>query len=48
MIVTKERLEIISKIKKTDAYMAFEDLKDINQKSAGTKVELAIPVSYAF
>ncbi|HYV92667.1 MAG TPA: tetratricopeptide repeat protein [Chitinophagales bacterium] len=46
--VTQERLDIINKIKKSKAYLAFEDLKDVNQKSVGTKVELVVPASFAF
>ncbi|HYV92666.1 MAG TPA: tetratricopeptide repeat protein [Chitinophagales bacterium] len=46
--VTQERLDIINKIKKSKAYIAFEDLKDVNQKAVGTKIELAVPCSFAF
>ncbi len=46
--VTQERLEIFNKIKKTHAFIKFEDLKDYNHNSLGTKVELVIPALYSF
>lgn len=48
MTVTRERLDIISKIKRSKAYFAFEDLIDIQQKSAGTRVLLTVPATFAF
>lgn len=48
MTVTGERLDIISKIKKSKAYFAFEDLIDNQQKAAGTRVMLSVPASFAF
>lgn len=48
MTVTRERLDIISKIKKTKAYFAFEDLIDSHKKATGTKVLLTVPASFGF
>ena len=46
--VTLERLDIINKIKKTNAFFSFTDLTNDENRSTGTKVDLALPLSYAF
>ncbi|MEP7169946.1 MAG: hypothetical protein ABI855_11300 [Bacteroidota bacterium] len=48
MTVTKERLDIISKIKKSKAFFVFDDLLDSNRNVAGTKVQLTVPASFSF
>lgn len=48
MTVTRERLEIITKIKRAKAYFTFEDLMDSQQNALGTRVLLFVPSSFAF
>ena len=44
MIITKERLEILNKQNNTHVSVNVIDLKDTNNVSAGTKVEIIIPI----
>ncbi len=46
--LTKERIEIIGKLKRSKGFFNIETMKDMNQQTQGTKVELAFPVSFAF
>ena len=46
--VTRERLDIISKLKRSKAYFVFDDLMNGNQQSAGTSVMLIVPGTFAF
>jgi len=46
--LTKERIEIIGKLKRSKGFFNIETMKDMNQQAQGTKVELAFPVSFAF
>ncbi len=45
MMITKERLEILNKINKSNLSLAIIDLKDENENSLGTKVEIFVPIN---
>jgi tetratricopeptide (TPR) repeat protein len=42
--LTEERISIINKLKKSNAYVAVSDLMDDNKRPLGVKVELALPM----
>jgi len=44
--VTKERLEIINKLKNSNAFLTIKDLKIDSESKGGTQVELAVPLRF--
>lgn len=44
MRITRDRIDLINKLRNVDARVEIIDLKDDNDKAAGTRVELTIPV----
>ena len=44
MKLTKERIEIISKIKSMPVHFCIVDMKDKNENAVGTKIELWLPL----
>ena len=46
--ITKERLHIISEVKKVKAALHFLDLKDSHNRPGGLRVELILPYEQAF
>jgi hypothetical protein len=45
MLVTKERLDILNRVNKSNLEIKIIDLYDENELAAGTRVELNIPLS---
>lgn len=46
--ITTGRIDIYSKQKKRKGQLIIEELKDVFQKCVGTKIEIVLPVSFAF
>ena len=44
MSITRDRIDLINKLRNVDARVEIIDLKDDKGEAAGTRVELTIPV----